>query len=229
MDTYNPTAISAADVEAVLKRLDRYLRRHGSEYGETPVPGGDFEEARETIVEDWFSMDWPSMELTHYLRNGSMLFGPDLSDLGRHLRAALFCAGRAKRRGWHASGPARRAAHAESRRRDFDDSVGSGMASRAPDPARVAAAVEEAQKRGLAYTPEYQRPKRLRAVKSRNTHGWCIAVYRRTPERTDFEWLPWVRYNFVQCGTTPNRAMPKSRKRIGKETTAAQLREAITG
>lgn len=226
---YDPKTISAADTVAVLARIDRYVKRHASEYGETPVPGGDMEEARAVIVADWLSADWTAMEWTFLQRNGRCLFGPELTDIGRHLRAALFMAGRAKRRGWVESGPMRRASRAESRRRDMDDSIGVGMASRAPDPSRIVAAVEEAQRRGMVATPAREQWKRMRWVKTRNTTGYTVEIVRRESDRTVIEIRPFTRHNFRRAGTITARAMPKSRKRVPAGWTADSLREAITG
>lgn len=252
MDTYNPAIIGTYDAEAIMARVARYCRRHGSEYGETPVPGGDMDEAQAVIVTDWLTADWEALEWTYLQRNGRPLFTPDLSDMGRHLRAALFMAGRARRRGWVEAGPMRRAARAESRRRDLGDSTGAGMASRAADPARIAAAVEDAQRSGLRSTPDRFARRRLRWVKTRNTHGHYIEVVRREDDRTVIEFRPWTRYNFRRAGdlparvednahyipthgigrvvrSRPNPAIPKTVRRVPAGTTAATLREAITG
>lgn len=226
---YNPATMGPADADAILRRVDRYLRRHGSPYGETPVPGGDFDEARAVIMADMLSADWQDLEVTHYMRTGRSIFGPDLSTLGRHLRAALYMAGRCRRRGWVESGPMRRAARAEARRRDMDDSAGAGMSSRATDPARIVAAVEDAQRSGLFSTPDRFARRRSRIVKTRNTHGHYIEVVRREHDRTVIEFRPWVRYNFRRAGDMPNRGMPKTRNRVPSGTTADTLREAITG
>lgn len=226
---YDPATMSAFDAEAVIARVDRYLRRHGSPYGETPVPGGDFDEARAVIMADMLSADWRELEFTHYMRTGRSIFGPDLSATGRHLRAALYMAGRAKRRGWVESGPMRRAARAEARRRDMGDSVGAGMASRATDPARIVAAVEDAQRVGLFSTPDRFARRRSRIVKTRNTHGHYIEVVRRERDRTVIEFRPWTRYNFRRAGDMPNRGMPKTRNRVPAGIAADTLREAITG
>lgn len=243
-DSYSPTAISEADTAAILARIARYVRRHGSEYGETPVPGGDQDEAVAVIVADWMGADWTALEWTFLQRNGRPLFSPDLSDMGRHTRAALFMAGRAKRRGWVESGPMRRAARAESRRRDMDDSQGSGMASRAPDPARVAAAVEEAYGKGLVATPVDYLGERLRWVKTRNsTRAWVTitapapAVYSedgpityREGAATGIRVESATVYNFRRAGKIPARQLPKTRKRIARALwIPEELREAITG
>lgn len=229
MDTYNPNTIGRDDLAAVLARLDRYIRRHGSPYGETPVPGGDMEEARAVIVADWLSADWAAMEWTYLQRNGRTLFGPDLSDLGRHLRAALFMAGRARRRGWVEAGPMRRASRAEPRRRDLTDSSGVGMASRAADPARIVAAVEHAQQHGMDRTPDRFSRRRLRWVRTRRSHGWTVEVVARLPDRTLVRFERWTRHNYRRAGDMLNRDMPKTRKRVPAGWTAADLREGLTG
>lgn len=229
MDTYNPCMISEADTVAIIARVNRYVARHGSEYGETPVPGGDREEARSVIIADWQSADWEALEWTYLQRNGRPLFTADLSDTGRHFRAVLFMAGRARKRGWVEAGPMRRAARAEARRRDIDDSTGAGMASRAADPARIVAAVEDAQRAGLRSTPDRFARRRRRVVKTRNTHGFAVSVVRREADRTVIEFLPWTRYNFRRAGDMANRDVPKTLRRVPAGWTADTLREAITG
>lgn len=180
-DTYSPAKIGNHDAESIVSRVTRYVRRHGSEYGETPVPGGDIEEAVAVIVADWLGADWLALEYSYRVNTGRDLFPVTLIDMGRHLRAALHCCGRAKRRGWAEAGPMRRAARRESRRRDWDDSAGVGMASRSPDPARVAAAVEEAQRVGLMSTPDRFKRRRLRWAKSRNSHRVILTITRPAP------------------------------------------------
>lgn len=242
-DSYNPAEISERDAADALARVARYVRRHGSEYGETPVPGGDMEEAVQVIAADWQGADWAALELTYWERNGRLLFSPDLSDMGRHLRAVLFMAGRARRRGWVEAGPMRRAARQEGRRRDMDDSPGAGMASRAADPARLVAAVEAVERSGFSVTPVLESRRRLRWVKTRNSSAWIIHVTRRPgamlddegrvtyPEgaSTGIELERVTRFNFRQAGDTPNRALPKTRKRLPEGVTAGQMMEALTG
>ena len=226
---YDPATISAADVESIIARVERYCRRHGSEYGETPIPGGDIEEAAQVIVADWLSADWVGLELAHLQNTGRLIFGPELSELGQHLRAALYMAGRARRRGWVESGAMRRAARAESRRRDMDDSNGAGMASRAADPARLVSTVEEAQRRGVTATPAGQHGKRLRWIKTRNTKGYTVEVVRREDDRTIIEFREFTRFNFRRAGSIPARQMPKTRKRIPAGIDARAMLEALTG
>ncbi len=227
MSSYNPATIGPADMEAILGRVDRYCRRHGSPYGETPVPGGDMDEARQVIVTDWLGADWEALEWTYLQRNGRTLFTPDQSDLGRHLRAVLFMAGRSRRRGWVEAGPMRRAARAEARRRDMDDSRGVGMGSRSADPARIVAAVEEAQARGIPSTPDRFRRRRLRWVKTRNSTGYTVEVIARYPDRTAIKIEAYTRYNFRRAGDMEARTMPKSRNRIPAGVTAADMMDAL--
>lgn len=229
MDTYKPQTISEADTMAIIRRVDRYLQRHGSPYGETPIPGGDMEEARSVILADWQGADWTALEWTYLQRNGRPLFTADLSDLGRHLRAALFMAGRARRRLWAESGPMRRSADMEARRRDFDDSVGAGMSSRSADPALIAAAVESAPRSGFRTTPDRFRRRRLRWIKTRNSKGVYVEVVRREHDRTVIEFREFTRFNFRRAGDMPNRGMPKTSTRVPAGWTAAALREALTG
>lgn len=243
-DSYNPTAITETDTLAIVARIARYVRRHGSEYGETPVPGGDHDEAVAVIIADWIGADWESLEWTFLQRNGRPLFSPDLSDMGRHMRAALFMAGRAKRRGWVESGPMRRAARAESRRRDMDDSTGASMASRAPDPARVAAAVEEAYGKGIMATPVDYLGQRLRWVKTRNSTRYVLSITAPAPAVITDDGRVTYRegaatgirveavtvYNFRRAGKIPARELPKTRKRVARALWyPEELREAITG
>lgn len=248
--SYDPAAMSAADADAIAARARRYCARHGSPYGETPIPGGDIDEAVQVILTDTLAADWTALEWTYLQRNGRTLFPADLSDLGRHMRAMLFMAGRARRRGWVEAGPMRRAARAEARRRDMDDSRGAGMASRAPDPARVAEAIESALRYGIRATPVDEQGKRLRWVKTRNTVGYTLDVVARHPDRTDIAIRAYTRYNFRRAGSVPlrrednahytpvygigrvvrsrpNPAMSKTLKRMPAGTTPAMLSEAI--
>ena len=249
---YDPATIGPSDLGTIIARVDRYIRRHGSEYGETPVPGGDHEEARQVILSDLLSADWAALELVYIGRNGRSLFPPTLSDMGRHLRAALYMAGRARKRRWVEAGPMRRAARAEARRRDVDDSTGAGMASRATDPARLVAAVEEVQRRGITATPVDEKGKRLRWVKTRNSTGYTIDVIRREHDRTVIDIQPFTRFNFRRAGSVPlrvednahytpvhgigrvvrsrpNPAALKTRKRIPSGMDARAMMEALTG
>lgn len=228
-DTYSPATIDRDTLDAILARVGRYVRRHGSEFGETPCPGGDMEEAAAVIVADWQSADWEAVEWTYLQRNGRPLFTPDLSDTGRHLRAALFMAGRARVRGWVEQGPARRAARAETRRRDIDDSTGVGMASRAPDPARAMEAVEQAQRSGIRSTPDRFRRRRLRWVKTRNSRGYTVDVVARHDDRTDIDIRAFTQHNFRRAGDLRCRDMARTSNRVPAGITADQLREAITG
>ena len=242
-ETYTPATIGEHDAAAIVARVTRYVRRHGSEYGETPVPGGDIDEAVAVIVADWLGADWLALEYAYRVNTGRALFPATLTDMGRHLRAALHCCGRAKRRGWVESGPMRRAARRESRRRDLDDSAGAGMSSRSPDPARVAMAVEEAQRHGITATPVDHQGDRLRWVKTRNSHRVVMSVTRPAPaviredgtvtyregSYTGVQFERVTVFNFRRAGKIPARALPKTRKRIPSGVTAAALREAITG
>lgn len=226
-EVYNPTTISRADLDAVLRRIERYVRRHGSEYGENPC--ADPEDAAQQIVFEWQTADWTELEWLHLQRNGRTIVGPGLSELGRHLRAALFHAGRHRRRRWHADGASQNHARAESRRRDFDDSTGSGMGSRSADPALIALAVESAQREGFRTTPDRFRRRRLRWLKTRNSTGSYIEVIRRETDRTVIEFRAFTRFNFRRAGDMPNRAMPKTIRRLPGGWSADDLREAVGG
>ena len=216
--SYDPATMSAADADAIMTRVRRYCVRHGSPYGETPLPGGDIEEARQVIMMDTLSADWNELEWTYLQRNGRTLFPATLSEMGIALRAALFMAGRARRRGWVESGPMRRSARAESRRRDMDDSSGVGMASRAADPARMLAAVESAVA-GIRSVTTRGRRDRSRIVKTRNSTRGLVTITRRPVatlgddgrvwygegEYTGVQFERVTTYNFRRAGSIPLR------------------------
>jgi hypothetical protein len=249
-DAYTPVTISAADLESVLARLDRYLNRHGSANGETPLPDSMREDVRQSIILEWMADDWIGRELDYIARNGRTLFPPTLSEIGRHLRAMLFHAGRARVRHWRQPGQAQGSA-ADHRRRDADDSRGAGMASRSADPALLVSAIESASgelvlpknasarrsRKGLpnklrggmtAVLQDYA-DKRCRWFKTRNSVGYTLDVLARHADRTDIEIRRYVRFNFQRRGTILNRAMPTTQKRIPAGVTADTMREAFSG
>jgi len=222
-DTYNAADISAADLEAVLRRLRRYLLRHGSPSGETPISADQFDDVQQSILADWLGDDWTARELESLARNGRTLFGPTLSDLGRHLRAMLFHAGRARKRGWRAEGATQRVA---DRRRDPEGFRGIGAGSVSADPARIVAAVESVSgelvlsrsaaaarsarglplkvRPGVSAIPA-DAPTTFRVMKRRNVKGWTIDVVERLEDRTRIEIRPWVEYRFERVGKVPHR------------------------
>lgn len=223
MCVYNPATISAADLHAIMARLDRYLARHGSAYGETPIPADTLDDVRQGILADWLGDDWTAREFEYISRNGRTLFPASLSTLGRHLRGMLFHAGRARRRCWRAAGAKRGEA---SRRRGLEDFQGAGSASRAADPALVVAAVESASgvpvlskaaqrnraRRGLALkfrggvpAVSSKAPKAFRVMKRRNAGGWIVEVVSRHQDRTCIAISRWTRYNFQRVGAVPHR------------------------
>lgn len=223
METYNPATIGSADFESVLARLDRYLKRHGSAYGETPIPADQLDDVRQSIVLEWMADDWTRRELESLSRYGRSLFSPTLSMLGQHLRGILFHAGRARRRGWRAEGATRRVA---DRRRDAAEFSGAGSASRSADPALILSAVESvsgelilsrraAQNRsrrglpnkysgGVSAVPA-DAPTAHRIMKRRNSGGYMITVLARHPDRTAIQIEKWTRYNFERVGKVPHR------------------------
>jgi len=239
---YNPATIGNDDAEALIRRVTRYVKRHGSAYGETPVPGGDIEEAVSVIVNDWQTADWDAIELRFYERNGCTLFNVTHSDLAWHTRAILFAAGRARKRGWAMTSSDRRARRGEARRRDMDDSPGAGMSSRAADPARMTMAIEEAGQ-GLRSTPDRFKRRRLRWVKSRNSSRVIVTVTRPAPAVITEEGRVTYRdgastgvafervtvHNFREAGDMRNRDMPKTRNRLPAGVTPEALREALQG
>ena len=240
--SFDPTAMSAADADAIVTRVRRYCLRHGSPYGETPINGGDIDEAVQVIMTDTLSADWEEMEWTYLQRNGRTLFPATLSEMGIALRAVLFMAGRARRRGWVESGPMRRSARAESRRRDMDDSSGVGMASRAADPARMLAAIESAAD-GIRSVTTRGRRSRSRMVKTRNSTRGLVTITRRpvatlgadgrvwygVGEYTGVQFERVTVYNFRRAGDTPNRETPKRINRLPVFVTALDLLEALQG
>jgi hypothetical protein len=245
---YDPATISAADMDSILARLDRYLNRHGSSMGETPLSDSMREDVRQSILLDWIGDDWTAREFEYMARNGRTLFPPTLSDMGQHLRAMLFHAGRSRVARWRQPGQGQGAA-ADHRRRDVDDSRGAGMASRSADPALILSAIESAsgelvlsktaavnrsrrgmsnrRRGGLSAVPAKSAERRLRWFKTRNSRGYTIDVVARHADRTDIEIRRYDRLNFERRGTIANRAMPKVFKRTPAGVTAADVREAL--
>jgi hypothetical protein len=248
--TYDPTTISAADLYAVMGRVGRYLNRHGAAAGETPLRPDMAEDVHQSIMLEWQGDDWTAREFEYLARTGRTLFPPTLSELGQHLRAALFHAGRARVRHWRQPGQPQGSA-ADHRRRGLDDSKGAGMASRSADPALIVAAVESASgelvlsrtaacgrsrrglplkgRGGLPAVVAKQAEKRIRWFKTRNSKGRTIDVVARHDDRTDIAIREFTRFNFERRGTVGNRAMPRTVKHPPAGTTAAMLREGLTG
>ena len=141
---YSPATISPADVLAVTGRIARYVKRHADRYAESPLSPEAQDDAAQEIITDWLAADWGQLEWLHLQRTGRALFSPDLSDLGAHLRAALYMAGRARKRRWHPDSASGQRGRAEARRRDPGEFDGAGQASRTASPDRIVAAAEEA-------------------------------------------------------------------------------------
>ena len=246
---YDPTTIAAADLNAILDRLDRYLNRHGAANGETPLTASMRDDVRQSILTDWIGDDWTAREFEYLSRNGRTLFPPTLSEMGQHLRAMLFHAGRARVRHWRQPGQAQGSA-ADHRRRGLDDSRGAGMGSRSADPALIVSAVETAsgelvlsqtaaanrsrrglpnrRRGGLSAVPAKMAEKRVRWFKTRNSKGYTIDVVARYEDRTDIVVREYVRHNFERRGTITNRAMPRTVKKLPAGVTAADIRGALT-
>jgi len=245
---YDPKTISAADLTTLVGRLERYLNRHGSAQGETPLPESAREDVAQSILTDWLGDDWEEREAEYLCRNGRLLFNPSWSELGCHLRALLFHAGRARVRRWRQPGQAQGSA-ADHRRRGLDDTRGAGMSSRAADPALVVSAVESASgelvlsqtaarnrsrrglpnrlRGGLSSVPAKQAERRLRWFKTRNSVGYTIDVVARHADRTDIAITPYTRWNFQRRGTLRNRDIVKTVKRIPDGITAADMLDTI--
>lgn len=223
MESYNPATISSADLESVLARLDRYLRRHGSPYGETPIQADQLDDVRQSIILEWMADDWTRREFESLSRYGRSLFPPTLSTLGQHLRGILFHAGRSRRRGWRAEGATRRVA---DRRRDPGEFRGIGSGSVSADPARIVSAVESVSgelilsprairhrsRRGLPLkysggvsAVSSKAPESFRVMKRRNTKGIFVRIVSRHSDRTCIEFAEWTRYNFERVGQVPHR------------------------
>jgi hypothetical protein len=222
-DMYDPATISAADIGAIVARVDRYLNRHGSTFGETPLREDQREDVRQSIVADWLGDDWTAREIESLSRHGRTLFPPTLSDMGRHLRAALFHAGRARKRGWRSEGAARRVA---DRRREPEEFTGAGSASRAADPARIVSAVESATgelvlspaaqryrsrkglplkyRGGVAFTPA-DAPRPFRIMRRRGRMVYTIDVVGRYETHTAIDIREARDYRFERVGSVPHR------------------------
>lgn len=246
---YDPKTISGFDAEALQARIRRYMERHASMYGEKPLPEPDREEAAAQIVADWFAADWDALQWDYALKTGRSLFGADLSPVGMHYRAALYMAGRAKRRGWKPEGW--KGTRAVDRRRDGEEFSGASADSRALRPDAILAAVEAASgelllspdaaacrskrrlplknRGGLSCTPQRFAKKRLRVQKRRNGSRIVCDVLERLPDRTIVRFTRAIHYRFDRIGSIPNRAMPKSVKRPPAGFKAADAREALQG
>ena len=245
-DAYNPATIGPTDLASLLARLDRYLNRHGSRYGEQPIMDDQRDDIRQGIIADWLGDDWTAREIECLAKHGKTLFPPDLSEIGRHLRAVLFHAGRCRRRGWRAAG-AKQVCRLE---RDAEDFSGAGQSSRAKDPARLVAAVESATgelvlspaaarnrsrrrlplkyRGGVAFTPD-DSPRPFRLMRRRGKIGYTLDVVERREDRTVIDIRSYRVYRFERVGSVPNRDVVRSRRPLPKGTGAAAAREALTG
>jgi hypothetical protein len=245
MDAYNPAAIADADIAAIIERVDRYLNRHGSTQGESPLRDDQREDVRQGIIADWLGDDWTARELESLARHGRTLFPPTLSDMGRHLRAVLFHAGRARKRGWRAEGATRRVA---DRRRETDEFTGAGSASKAADPARIIAAVETATgqlilsktaarerarrglplkyRGGLSFIPA-DAPRPFRVMRRRGRKVYTIDVVGRYETHTAIAIRETREYRYERVGSVTNRSAVKSRKPLPQGVTADDCRAAV--
>jgi hypothetical protein len=244
---YDPATISAADIEAIIARVDRYLNRHGSTFGETPLREDQREDVRQAIVADWLGDDWTAREIESLSRHGRTLFPPTLSDMGRHLRAVLFHAGRARKRGWRSEGATRRVA---DRRREPDEFTGAGSASRSPDPERIVAAIESATgelllsktaarhrsrrglplkyRGGLSYIPA-DAPRPFRVMRRRGRKVYTVDIVGRYETHTAIDIRESREYRFERVGSVSNRtaAAGKGRKALPKGVTGGDCREVV--
>jgi hypothetical protein len=223
MDTYNPATISETELTAMLARLDRYLDRHGSPYGEQPIRLDQRDDVKQSIVSEWWGDDWTAREMESIAKHGRTLFPPSLSDMGRHLRGILFHAGRCRRKGWRAAGSTYRVA---DRRRDAAEFSGAGAASRASDPARIVSAVEsatgelvlsrDAQKHrarrglplkyrgGVSFMPT-DAPAAYRVMRRRGRKIYTVEIVGRYETHTAIEIRESRDHRFERVGSVPHR------------------------
>lgn len=248
MSDYNPATISAADLDAVSARLDRYLRRHGSRYGETPILPDRFDDVRQSILADWLGDDWTAREWKSLERTGRSLFPATLSTLGQHVRAMLFHAGRCRRRRWRETGAGERVADGSRKSRNPDGFRGTGSASVAADPARIVAAAESASgvlvlspaaerervrrklptryRGGLSYVPD-DAPSRLKWMRRRSATRYTLDVVARHADRTEIEIRSYRVHNFARVGKVRNRDTVRSRRPLPQGFGYGECREAI--
>jgi hypothetical protein len=251
MDSYSPATISEADAAAILARVSRYVATHSGPLSEKPLSPEGRDDAAGEIVADWIGADWDALQWTYLERTGRSLFSPSLSEMGQHLRAALFMAGRCRKRGWRADSASGLRGAREARRRSPEEFKGASMASNAPSPDRVAEAIESASGRlmlskdaaasrskagkpltvsgGVRSVPRDEARKRVRVEKTRNTTEVTLEIVSRLPDRTVIRLEKAVRYNFRRVGSVSNRAMPKTLKRLPEGTKPDTLREALEG
>jgi hypothetical protein len=230
-DTYNPATISAEELSAIIERVDRYLARHGAPSGETPIRDDQRDDVRQSILAAWWGDDWDSRDWESLTRHGRTLFPPTLSGMGRHLRAVLFHAGRARRRGWRSEGATRRVA---DRRREPEEFTGAGSASRASDPARILSAVESATgelvlspaaqryrsrtglplkyRGGVAFTPA-DAPRPFRVMRRRGRKVYTVDVVGRYETYTAIDIREAREYRFERVGSVPHRIEANSHYR----------------
>jgi hypothetical protein len=240
---YDPRTISETDAAAILARLARYVGRHGSPLSEAPLSPEAQGDAVGEIVCDWYGADWGTLEALHLQRSGRLLFSPDWSDLTCHLRAALYMAGRARRRRWHPDSASGQRGRADARRRDPGEFDGAGQASRSASPERIVAAAEEAsgelvlspaavanrsrrrqplRVRGvLRSIPRDYAAKRLRWTKRRNGSRILCHVDGRRDDRTLVRFERVTIYRFDREGSILNREMPRTIKRPDVSRAAA--------
>jgi hypothetical protein len=251
---YTPATATAADLDALMERLDRYLRRHGSPYGEQPIQADRCDDVRQSILLDWLADEGAAeADLSHRLRTGRPLLQPTWPPIQCHLRIMLWHAGRCRRRGWRET-TTRYAG--ENRKRttttstDPDGFSGVSMASRAPDPARLASAAEEASGvlllsrtaarhrsreglplayRGRLSAVSGKAPAAFRAMRRRSTKGLCLTVTGRYPDRTTFTLEPWTHHRFEVVGSVPRRHPSRKPAAVAmpKGTTPETVRAAL--
>lgn len=246
---YDSKDISEADAQALQARARRYVDRHGSLYGEKPLPEIDREEVSAQIVADWFAADWEALQWEYMSKTGRSLFNATLSPLGLHLRGLLYIAGRSRRRGWKPEGW--KGTRAVDRRRDGGEFSGASADSRALRPDAILAAVESATgelllsgrasrarsraglplkyRGGLSAIPADEAKRRLRVMKRRNGSRVVCHVMERLPDRTIVRFERAVHYRFARIGTVRNRDIARTVKRTPEGFNATQAREALQG
>lgn len=219
--TYNPATIGT-DIAHVVARIERYCRRHGSQYGETPIPADCFDDVVQGIVADWLAADWLDVECRHLFKTGRLLFDQFAEPLSNHLRAALFIAGRWRKRFFRDT---QRKTATTIAPEAFS---GASESAYAPDPARLFWAVENARD-GLRSVPRDTGRDRLRWVKTRRTIRVQIVVESRHPDRTCIKFEKYAIHNYQPKGRLRNRDIAKTRKPLPKGWSREQLAEALNG
>jgi len=219
--TYDPATIGT-DIAHVVARIERYCRRHGSPYGETPIPADCFGDVVQGIVTDWLATDWTEAEFRVLTKTGRLLFDQFAEPLVNHLRAALFICGRWRKRYF------RDTQRKTATTIDPEAFSGASESARAADPARLFWAVENARD-GLRSVPRDSERDRLRWMRTRRTIRVQIVVQSRHNDRTEIAFERYAIHNYRLAGSIGNRQIGKTLKRLPAGWGREQLSEALNG